>query len=92
MADGKSDTGMLRIEINGQSYDVPRTVTTEPEILRAVQLDPNIYALYRDEDVEALGPEQRAGEWEDDPYDAPPVVVSDGDEFVVVPKTATGGG
>lgn len=93
MADGEaSDTGMLRVEINGRSYEIPNTVETEPEILRAVQLDPNIYALYRDADVETLGPEQRAGAWEDDPYDAPPVVVSDGDEFAVIPKTTTGGG
>lgn len=87
----ESDTGMLRVEINGRSYEIPNTVETEPDILRAVQLNPNIYALYRDEDVAELGPEQRAGAWEDDLYDAPPVVVEEGDEFVAVQKTTEGG-
>ena len=82
----------LHIIINGQGYDIPDTVTTEPEILQAVQFNPNYYALYRNEDVETLGPEQRAGAWEDDLYNAPPVVISDGDEFVVIPKTTNGGG
>ena len=85
----------LTVVINGQEYEIPNTVETELDILRAVQFDPNVYALYWDEDVETLGPEQRAGAWEDDLpdslYNAPPVVVSEGDEFVVVPKTTNGG-
>lgn len=82
----------LTIVVDGQEYDIPNTVSTEPEILRAIQYDPNRYALYWDEDVQRLGPEQRAGAWEDDLYNAPPVVISEGDEFVVIPKSATDGG
>ena len=82
----------LTIIVNGQEYEIPNTVETEPEILRAMQFDPNVYALYWDEDVETLDEDQRAGAWEGDLYDAPPVVVSEDDEFVVVPKQTTGGG
>ena len=85
-------TATLTIVVNGQEYEIPNTVETEPEILREIQFDPNVYALYWDEDVETLGEDQRAGAWEDDLYDAPPVVVSEGDEFVVVPKQTSGGG
>ena len=87
-----SEPETIEIVVNGQTYDVPNTVTTEPEILSAIQFDQNRYALYWDEDVGTLGPEQRAGAWENDPYNAPPVVISDGDEFVVIPKTTTDGG
>ena len=84
----------IEVVVNGQSYDVPNTASTEPEILSAIQFDQNRYALYWDEDVETLGPEQRVGAWEDGfPQEpAPPVVISEGDEFVVVPKTTTDGG
>jgi sulfur carrier protein ThiS len=84
-------TEHITIVVNEQEYDIPNTVETEPDILRAIQFDPNQYALYWDEDVQTLGEEQRAGAWEDDLYNAPPVVVSEGDEFVVVPKTTNGG-
>ena len=87
-----TDAETVEIVVNGQEYDVPKTATTEPEILSAIKLDQNQYSLYWDEDVEKLGPEQRAGAWEDDLYNAPPVVISEGDEFVVIPKTTTDGG
>jgi len=86
-----TDNDRLSITVNGQEYQIPNTVATEPEILRAIQFDPNDYALYWDADKDTLTDEDRAGAWEDDLYDPPPVVVSDGDEFVVIPKAASGG-
>jgi len=88
-----SQNATLTVTANSVEYDIPNTVETERDILRAIGCDPAHYALYWDEDVETLGPEQRVGAYEDDShYDAPPVVVSEGDRFVVIPKTANGGG
>lgn len=88
---GTSDSERLTIVVDGQEYQIPSTVETERDILRAIQYDPNVYALYRDADKETLTDDDRAGAWEDDPYNAPSVVVSDGDGFVVIPKEVTDG-
>ena len=83
----------IEIVVSGVEYAIPNTVVTERDILRAVDLDPATYKLYWDADVESLGPEQRVGAWEDgDHYDAPPVVVDVGDEFVAVPRYTEDGG
>jgi len=61
-------TDTLAIVVNAVEYDIPNTVQTERDILRAVDLDPSHYALYWDADVETLGPEQRAGAYDGDHY------------------------
>lgn len=82
------DTDQLTIHLNGVEHTIPNTVETEADILRAVDLDPAGYRLYRDEDVETLGPEQLVGEV-GQTHLTDPVVVSDGDEFVAVPRWCT---
>ena len=83
-----SDAGgseRLTIYLNGAEHAIPNTVETEADILRAVNLDPAGYRLYRDEDVETLGPEQLVGE-PGQTHLTDLVVVSEGDEFVAIPR------
>lgn len=80
----------IEINVNGRTETIPRTVQTERDILRAIDYDPAYYALYRDTGGE-IDASDRAGAYEDDHYNAPPVVVSDGDSFVVIPKQCNGG-
>jgi len=75
----------LTIYLNDAEHEVPATVETVADLLRAVDLDPDGYRLYRDEDVETLGAEQRVRD-EDDIHGLTPVVVSDGDGFVAVQR------
>jgi hypothetical protein len=84
---GQCDSGMKRltIHLNGVEHTIPNTVETEGDILRAVDLDPAGYRLYRDADVETLGPEQLVGK-KGQTHLTEPVVVSDGDEFVAIPR------
>lgn len=81
-------TDILTIRLNGAEHEIPITVVTEADVLRAVDLDPAGYRLYRDEDTRTLGPEQLVGEPGQTHLDSP-VVVSDGDEFVAMPRTTT---
>lgn len=83
-------TDTLTITANGAEYEIPNTVETEADILRAIDFDPAGYRLYRDEDVQELGPEQLVGK-PNQTHLTEPVVVSGGDEFVVVPRYATDG-
>jgi hypothetical protein len=78
-------TDRLTIHLNGAKHTVPNTVETEADILRAVDLDPAGYRLYRDAGVETLGPEQLVGE-PGQTHLSDPVVVSEGDEFVAIPR------
>lgn len=89
--DSSSGIGQLTIHLNGVEHTIPTTVETEADILRAVDLDPAGYRLYRDEDVETLGPEQLVGEV-GQTHLTDLVVVSDGDEFVAVPRYTEDGG
>lgn len=84
--------GQITVFVNGKEHEIPRDVTTEPEICSALLLNQNVYALYWDSDKRELTEDDRLGAWEDDLYNAPPVVLSDGDEIIAVPKTCSGGG
>ena len=84
------DSGRLTISLNGVEHEIPNTVETEADVLRAVDLDPAGYRLYRDADVRTLGAEQLVGT-PGQTHLTDPVVVSDGDEFVAVPRYAGGG-
>jgi hypothetical protein len=79
------EVGQLTITLNDAQHTIPNTVETEADILRAVDLDPAGYRLYRDADVETLGPEQLVGE-PGQTHLSDPVVVSEGDEFVAIPR------
>jgi hypothetical protein len=78
-------TKQLTISLNGAEHTVPDTVETEADLLRAVDLDPAGYRLYRDADVETLGVEQLVGK-PGQTHLSDPVVVSEGDEFVAIPR------
>lgn len=78
-------TAQLTIYLNKAEHTIPNTVETEADILRAVNLDPAGYRLYRDEDVETLGPEQLVGE-PGQTHLTEIVVLSEGDEFVAIPR------
>jgi hypothetical protein len=80
-----SGTDQLTVTLNGAEHTVPNTVETEADMLRAVDLDPAGYRLYRDAVVETLGPDQLVGK-PGQTHLTDPVVVSEGDEFVAVPR------
>ncbi|WP_330633750.1 hypothetical protein [Halocatena halophila] len=81
----KSDTETLIITINGQDIGVRADFGSSPEeLLEAIgwKVDGvKSWTVYRDESY-VLTDEHECSE---------PMVVSDGDEFVVVPETTIGG-
>lgn len=90
--DHGTESGQLTVYLNSAEHTIPNTVETVADLHRALDLHHEIYYLYRDEDVETLGKEQRLRESRDaDPHAQEPVVVSDGDEFVAVQQTVVGG-
>lgn len=85
MAD-REDTEVLQITINGQDIGVRVDFGSSPsELLEAIGWEVDgvkDWRVYRN-DAYVLTPEQECSE---------PMIVSDGDEFVVVPQYVTGGG
>lgn len=93
MGDTDSDMGgneRLAILLNGSEHTIPNGVETVADLLRAVDLDPAGYELYRDENVETLGPDQRCRDG-DDPHGLTAVDMSDSDEFVAIPRVVQNG-
>lgn len=80
------DTDVLQIEINGQDIGVRDDFGSSPEeLLKAIGWEVDgvqDWRIYRN-DAYVLTPEHECSD---------PMVVSDGDEFVVVPQYVTGGG
>lgn len=81
----------MTILLNGAEHAIPSTVETEADILRAVDLDPAGYRLYHDADVKVLNEDQLVGNPGETHLTAA-VDVSDGDEFVAIPRHVTDGG
>jgi hypothetical protein len=85
-----TEAEQLTINLNGAEHKIPATVETEADVLRAVDLDPAGYRLYRDMNVETLGEEQLVGE-QGQTHLTDPVVVSEDDEFVAIPRQCNDG-
>ena len=83
-------TEELDIRVNGLTFTIPNTVETASDILEETGFNPNNSALYIDTGGETLSQEQQVYP-NNSGSDADPVVVDDGDTFVVIPQSTTGG-
>jgi len=75
-------TAKLTVTVNDEQIDVPNTVTTSDEFLEAAEYPTDgvrDYQLYRIDNNEEVGPIDGL------------LVFDEGDEFVVIPRTVTGG-